>query len=348
MDITTFQKIRWLSLLLLLLIAGQAFAQDVGFEPANPLPGQAVTVMYNGYLKTETLVVMHWGYDGFSTAAADEQPTSDNHQLYGNSYHTPDRSQSSGLDQIDFVMHWNFNNARDAFNVALGSDQYYNDATWNVTYIDSHDYAPDGAPEDKRFNGSQGTWAENLSLIFTFRGIPTIYYGSEIEFQKGMLIDKGPDIPLAESGRAYFGDHIEGSLQVSDFGVYSNATDAVADTLNYPLAKHIRRLNLIRRAVPALQKGQYSTEGAGGSGMAFKRRYTNAAEGIDSFALVTVSGGATFNSIPGGTYVDAVTGRSVTVPEGGSLTANCSGQGNLRVYVLSGPGKIGETTEYLY
>lgn len=273
------------------------------------------------------------------------QPTSDNHRLNGNKYHTPDWSKRSGLDQIDFPMHWNFNSARDAFNLAVGTDQFYNDATWNVTYVDSHDYAPDGAPENKRFAGSQSKWAENLSLIFTFRGIPCIYYGSEIEFQKGKVIDVGPNAPLSETGRAYFGNHIEGNIQVTDFGIYNNASGAVAETLDYPLARHIRRLNLIRRTIPALQKGQYSTEGISGDGMAFKRRYT--ADDVDSFALVTVSGSATFNGIPGGTYADAVTGDIKNVPEGGSLTAACSGQGNMRVYVLNGPGKIGEDTTYL-
>jgi len=288
----------------------------------------------------EALVFEHWN----DNQDASTQPSSDNHSLNGNSYHTPDWSMRSGLDQIDFPMHWNFNSAGEAFGVAVGNDYTYNDATWNVTYVDSHDYAPDGAPENQRFAGSQGTWAENLSLMFTFRGIPTIYYGSEIEFQKGMVIDKGPLVSLSETGRAYFGGNIEGSINVSDFGQYSDANGAIADTLNHPLAQHIRRLNIIRRAVPALQKGQYSTSDIAG-GLSYKRRYT--ADGVDSFVLVTVSGGATFNNLPGGTYVDAITGDSITVGEGGSLTASVSGQGNARIYVLNGTGKIGEDGAYL-
>jgi glycosidase len=251
----------------------------------------------------------------------------------------------SGLNVIDFPMHWNFANARDAFGVAIGNDYVYNDATWNVTYIDSHDYAPDTAPENQRFALGQDVWAENLALIFTFRGIPTLYYGSEIEFKKGKVIDVGPNAPLEQTGRAYFGNHIEGSVNVTDFGVYSNATGEMANTLNHPLAQHIRRLNLIRHAIPALQKGQYSVDNISGSGMAFKRRFTEG--GVDSFALVTVSGGATFSNLPGGTYVDVITGHTVTVPAGGSLTANVSGKGNMRVYVLNGPGKIGVDGLYL-
>ncbi len=294
-----------------------------------------------------------WGSRTVNEASAEQnyndnsstggQPTSGNHYLNGNSYHTPDWSMRSGLDVIDFPMHWSFKNAYDAYNMALGGDQYYNDATWNVTYVDSHDYAPDGAPENERFAGTQDTWAENLSLIFTFRGIPTVYYGSEIEFQKGKPIDVGPNSPLSETGRAYYGAHLEGNVTASDFGVYT-ASGEVANTLSYPLAQHVRRLNLIRRAIPALQKGQYSTQDISG-GMAYKRRYT--ADGVDSFALITVSGSADFYGLPGGTYVDAVTGDTKVVPEGGSLHADCYGKGNLRVYVLNGPGKIGESGTYL-
>lgn len=280
------------------------------------------------------------------------QPTSSNAFLNGNTYEIPDYSMKSGLDVIDFPMHWNFANARDAFRIAVEGDAYYNDATWNVTYVDSHDYAPDTAPENQRFSLGQDVWAENLSLMFTFRGIPTLYYGSEIEFQKGKSIDVGPNAPLSETGRAYFGDYIEGTVETSDFGIYSNATGTMAETLNHPLAKHINRLNRIRRAIPALQKGQYSVQDISGDGMAYKRRFTDSDSGVDSFALITVSGNATFSNIPNGKYVDAVTGKIINVTDG-ILTANCSGKGNLRVFVLdlpgnSAPGKIGEDTKYMY
>ena len=279
-------------------------------------------------------------------SAQDSQPKSNNAFLNGNDYHEPDRSKASGFEQIDFMMHWGFRDAGTAFSRGLTEDEYFNDSTWNVTYVDSHDYAPDNAPENQRFAGTQDTWAENLDLMFTFRGIPCIYYGSEIEFKKGCAIDVGPKAALEETGRAYFGDHIEGSVTTTDYGVYSGATGKMAETLNYPLAKHIQRLNLIRRAIPALQKGQYSTEGVSG-GIAYKRRYTSG--GTDSFVCVTISGDATFSGIPSGTYVDVITGD--TVQCGGTLTASCSGKGNMRVYVLqtSGApsGKIGEDGAYL-
>lgn len=294
----------------------------------------------------EQSTLEHWN----DNQQVSEQPTSTNHLLNGNTYHTTDESIRSGLDVIDFPMHWNFNNARDAFNVAVSGDQYYSDATWNVTYVDSHDYAPDCAPENQRFAGSQDTWAENLNLMFTFRGIPAIYYGSEIEFMKGAPIDVGPNAPLSTTGRAYFGDNIEGSVNVTDFAQYTSATGAMAETLNHPLSKHIQRLNLIRSQIPALRKGQYSTENVSGD-MAFKRRYTNEEEGVDSFVCVSITNGATFNNIPNGKYVDAITGDVKNVTDG-TLSIPSVGKGNMRIYVLdlpgnSAPGKIGEDGTYL-
>ena len=123
----------------------------------------------------------------------------------------------------------------------------------------------------------------------------------------------------------------------------------MAATLNHPLAKHVQRLNLIRQAVPALRKGQYSMDGCNGS-FAFKRRYTDAT--TDSYALVCISGNATFSGIENGTYVDCVTGDKKTVTNG-HLSVSCSGKGNLRVYVLDtekskAPGKVGVDGKYIY
>jgi glycosidase len=280
-------------------------------------------------------------YDHEQQLGTSNQPTSTNAALQGNSYHTPDHSKFSGMYVIDMRMHMNFGDAHNAFSNGKDSDDSYNDATYNVVYVDSHDYGPNKSSE--RYTGGTDAWAENMSLMWTFRGIPTLYYGSEVEFQAGKKIDCGPSCPLATTGRAYFGDHIAGDIKAADFSKAESATGAVAATLDKPLVKHVQRLNQIRRAIPALQMGQYSTEGISG-GMAFKRRFTSGS--TDSFALVTVTGGATFTGIPNGRYVDAVTGdvRQVTT---GTLTIAAPGKGNLRTYVLNGPGQIGTAGPYL-
>ncbi|MEU5875313.1 carbohydrate binding domain-containing protein [Glycomyces sp. NPDC047369] len=285
-------------------------------------------------------------YDWENAQGTENQPTSDNAFLDGNTYHAPDHSQFSGMNIIDMRMHMNFGEASNAFFNGKDSDPWVNDATFNAVYVDSHDYGPNKS--STRYAGGTDAWAENMNLMWTFRGIPTLFYGSEIEFQAGVRIDCGPTCPLAETGRAYYGDHLEGTLAVSDFSQVDAATGAIATTLDQPLVQHLQRLNEIRRAVPALSMGQYSTEDVSG-GIAFKRRYTDA--GTDSFVLVAVTSSATFANIPNGTYTDAVTGDVKTVTNG-TLTATVSGQGDMAVYVLDtaltdAPGQVGADGPYL-
>ena len=100
-------------------------------------------------------------------------------------------------------------------------------------------------------------------------------------------------MPVKESGRAYFGHYLEGSVNTTDFGVYSGATGNMAKTLNGDLSQHIIRLNKIRAAVPALRRGQYTFDGCtANGGWAFKRATK------DSYALVAINGGATFTNVP--------------------------------------------------
>lgn len=286
------------------------------------------------------LVLKHYlEEDNYNGDMDSTQPKSDNAFLDGITYHGSDRSMASGMDAIDFQMHRMFGSAKNAYNFAVNNDQYYNDATYSVMYVDSHDYAPEQPDETTRFTGGTQTWAENMDLMFTFRGIPCVYYGSEVEFKKGELIDKGLLISLENSGRAYFGDYLEGTVKATDFSEYT-ASGTVADTLASPLSKHLSKINAIRRAIPALQKGQYtasSTYVTGGD-MSYIRRYTD--DNTDSLALVSISSGATFKNIPNGKYVDAVTGDVKYVTDG-TLTVPELAKANMRVYVCCASGFTG-------
>lgn len=286
------------------------------------------------------LVLQHYlEEDNYNGDMDSTQPKSDNAYLDGITYHGSDRSMASGMDAIDFQMHRMFGSAKNAYNFAVNNDQYYNDATYSVMYVDSHDYAPEQPDETTRFTGGTQTWAENMDLMFTFRGIPCVYYGSEVEFKKGELIDKGTLISLENSGRAYFGDYLEGTVKATDFSEYT-ASGTVADTLASPLSKHLSKVNAIRRAIPALQKGQYtasSTYVTGGD-MSYVRRYTD--DNTDSLALVSISSGATFKNIPNGKYVDAVTGDVKYVTDG-TLTVPELAKANMRVYVCCASGFTG-------
>ena len=286
------------------------------------------------------LVLQHYlEEDNYNGDMDSTQPKSDNAYLDGITYHGSDRSMASGMDAIDFQMHRMFGSAKNAYNFAINNDQYYNDATYSVMYVDSHDYAPEQPDETTRITGGTQTWAENMDLMFTFRGIPCVYYGSEVEFKKGELIDKGTLISLENSGRAYFGDYLEGTVNATDFSEYT-ASGTVADTLASPLSKHLSKVNAIRRAIPALQKGQYtasSTYVTGGD-MSYVRRYTD--DNTDSLALVSISSGATFKNIPNGKYVDAVTGDVKYVTDG-TLTVPELAKANMRVYVCCASGFTG-------
>ena len=266
---------------------------------------------------------------------------SENAKMINGAWHEPDYSEESGFNVIDFPMHYSYNTASDAFRLSK-EDELYNDATYNVVYIDSHDYSP-GPNDTNRFGGTDAQWAENLSLLFTFRGIPCIYYGSEVGFRRGVRIDPGPNGPLSNTGRAYFGGYITGDVTATDFGEYE-ATGNVAATLNHDVAQHLIRLNKIRQAVPALRKGQWTTDGCkatGKNGIAFKRAYK------DNYVLVALNGGASFTDCPAGTYTDVVTGKTY---EGPSIDVEApSTQGQLRVLVKDWKGgKIGEDGAFIY
>ena len=266
---------------------------------------------------------------------------SENAKMINGAWHKPDYSEASGFNVIDFPMHYSYNTANDAFRVAK-EDELYNDATYNVVYVDSHDYSP-GPNDLNRFGGTDAQWAENLSLLFTFRGIPCIYYGSEVGFRRGVRIDPGPNGPLSNTGRAYFGGYITGDVTATDFGVYK-ASGNVAASLNHDVAQHLIRLNKIRQAVPALRKGQWTTDGCkatGKNGIAFKRATK------DCYALVALNGGATFTDCPAGTYTDVVTGKTYT---GSTIEVEApSTQGQLRVLVKDWKdGKIGEDGPFIY
>jgi glycosidase len=170
------------------------------------------------------------------------------------------------------------------------------------------------------------------NLLWTIRGIPCLYQGEEIEFMPGAPEDiDGATMTLDQTGRAYFGDHLTPA--------------ALAATQAHPLYRHIRRLNQIRHAIPALQKAAMSQVNEFGSGMSFVRDFQSG----QSYAVVGLAASATqsftVTGVRNGTYTDAVTGRVVTVGNGTLVfTVNAASAG---IYVLGGPGKIGVDGDFL-
>jgi glycosidase len=240
----------------------------------------------------------------------------------------------SGFSVLDFSLFSTFrDNLSQGRFTGLGAvfdrDGLYGDATKLVTFLDNQDVGPQNDWK-YRFNGSDQALASALNLLWTVRGIPCLFYGTEIRFKAGAEID-GQDAPHSTSGRAYFGDNL--------------LPENIAATRANKFVKHVKRLNLIRRSSPALQKGVMQSYGGNDNDFWFVRNLDDGS----SYAVVGLSqGGSTINvgGVKGGTYRDAVTGSEITVGEGGTLSFQVK-NGSAGIYLLDGPGKVGDDGDYL-
>lgn len=246
----------------------------------------------------------------------------------------PNAGGDSGFSVLDFSIFSTFrdNVTRGGFGGIggmLGWDWIYGDATKLVTFFQNHDVGPDNDFK-YRYCCSEANAALVYNLLWTNRGIPTLYYGEEIMFMAGAPQDiANSNDTVDQTGRAYFGPHL----------------DDLATTQSHSLYQHIKRLNQIRKTIPALQKAPTSKVNEWGAGMSFVRDYP--AE--NSYAVVGLAAGSDQNisvsGIPNGTYRDAVTGGTINV-SGGSINFTVKGN-SIGVYVLNGPGKIGVDGAYL-
>ncbi len=237
-------------------------------------------------------------------------------------------SQPSGMTVFDFYAMGTFHmfnyggRSMSEVQAAARYDHLYADPTQLVTFLDNHDFGPNN-DWNKRFGGTDRELAAAMNFMFTWRGIPSVYYGTEMMFRNGYFNDiqhGGHQRSINETGRAYYGDVID-------------------QAPNHVIYAHIRKLNAMRRAVPALQKGTYTWGGnGGGNGVGYIRAFG------ESYAVVGLAkdGSVNFNfsGIRNGTYRDAVTGHEVTVSNGSlAFTVAPSSAG---VYVLNGPGRVGD------
>ncbi len=239
-------------------------------------------------------------------------------------------SEPSGMAVLDFYAMSTFHMFPRGDNMsnvmaAARYDHLYADPSTNVLFLDNHDFGPNN-DWNQRYGGNDENLAAALNFMWTWRGIPTLYYGTEMRFKSGAYTDikdsQGTRESIDNTGRAYYG----------------NVMDQAP---NHRIYKHIKKLNAIRKAVPALQKGSWSWAGnGGGNGVGYVRDYNNG----ESYALVGIAkdGTVTFNftNIKNGTYRDAVTGAEVTVANN-SLQFSVS-PSSAGIYVLNGPGLIGE------
>ena len=210
-------------------------------------------------------------------------------------------SGDSNLSVLDFPL---FSTFRD--NVTRGSlsgiggalswDWTYADPTQLVTFFQNHDVGPDNDFKF-RFCCEESNAALAYNLLWTIRGIPTLYYGEEIMFKAGAPQDiASNNDKVSQTGRAYFGEHLDNRQATQSHNLY----------------QHIKRLNHIRHAVPALQKGVMEHINEWGSGMSFVRNDQHSG----SYAVVGLATHSpqsiTVTGVKNGTYRDAISGRTVT------------------------------------
>ena len=246
----------------------------------------------------------------------------------------PNGGGDSGFSVLDFSL---FSTFRD--NVTRGNfggiggvmamDWIYGDATQLVTFFQNHDVGPDNDFK-YRYGGEMANAAMVYNLLWTNRGIPTLYYGEEIMFQAGLPQDiAGNSDTIDQTGRAYFGPHL----------------DNLAATQSHPLYQHIKRLNQIRSAIPALQKAPSTQVSEWGAGISYVRDLSS--EGSYAVVGLAASSGQSIavSGVKNGLYKDAVTGNTINVTNG-IINFNVASY-SAGIYVLNGPGKIGVTGTWL-
>ena len=179
-----------------------------------------------------------------------------------------------------------------------------------MTFYDNHDMP--------RMDASDAGFIDAHNWLFTARGIPVIYYGSEIGFMRGAGEHEG--------NRNYFGQ------------------DRVDAAAAHPVRQQLARIARLRAATPALQRGLQLNVQLEGDRAAFYRVLQHG--GQAQVALVLLNKGdvpAPFevrDYLQAGAWRDALDGGVLAVAEGGSLAATVPAHG-VRVFVLDAPVRDG-------
>ncbi len=155
-----------------------------------------------------------------------------------------------------------------------------------MSFYDNHDMA--------RLDASDAGFIDAHNWLFTARGIPVIYYGSEIGFMRGRAEHAG--------NRNYFG------------------VERIRTAQQSPIFGPLQRIAQVRRNTPALQRGVQVDVRLHGDQAAFLRVYQHA--GTTQTALVLLNKADTAATIQvtrflqPGAWRDAVSGEQLQVQRG--------------------------------
>ncbi|TLY49692.1 MAG: cyclomaltodextrin glucanotransferase [Gammaproteobacteria bacterium] len=173
-----------------------------------------------------------------------------------------------------------------------------------VTFYDNHDMA--------RLNASDNGFIDAHNFLFTARGIPVIYYGSEIGFMRGR--------PEHAGNRNYFGQ------------------ERVDAATRSPICRELKPIANLRRESIALQRGLQLDVAFKGDTAVFYRVYENA--GTAQTALVLLNKGDTAQTIDvrewlqPGTWRDAFGEQQIEVGDHLAIAVPAHG---VRVYFYDQP-----------
>lgn len=223
-------------------------------------------------------------------------------------------ARNGGISVLDFPLrqriaevfeHPHSDYARVAERLYLRNGPYQNPYEL-VTFYDNHDMA--------RLNATDDGFVDANNWLFTARGIPAIYYGSEIGFERGCAEHQG--------NRNYFGQQ---------------RIDAAPQSRIY---QQLKRIAQLRETSPALQRGLMLPVRIEGDQAVFYRVYQKG--DMHQIALVLLNkGGAAApmvvtSYLQAGTWRPALGGDAVTVNDGGALKAQV-GAHDVQVFVLDAP-----------
>ena len=172
-----------------------------------------------------------------------------------------------------------------------------------MTFYDNHDMA--------RMDATDEGFIDANNFLFTARGIPVIYYGSETGFERGTAEHAG--------NRNYFGQ------------------ERIDAAPKHPIHRSLKRIANLRAATPALQRGLQVNVLIQGDRAAFYRVLQHA--GTSQTALVLLNKGAApaafevTEMLQAGHWRAALGDSTIDIAEGGALQATVPAHG-VEVYVL--------------
>jgi len=173
-----------------------------------------------------------------------------------------------------------------------------------MTFYDNHDMT--------RMNASDEGFIDANNWLFTSRGIPVVYYGSEINFMTGK--------PEHEGNRNYLGQ----------------ANIEIAKT--HPIHNNLKNIAHVRKQHIALQRGLQVNLDFDKDTAMFYRVYQN--EGVSQTALVMLNKGRspkqlTASMVTSGLWSEALSGDNKTVQAGTNVLSATVPAHGVKVWVLN-------------